>query len=103
MDKHDATEQAYHNGYADGFADGFADARKQYRPCRMGDMVWGIRRQAGIYNHVKYGRVSHMEYSQDMELLVTIRNACKGVWGKTVFATKEEALEALERIERRYG
>lgn len=98
MDKHDATEQAYRNGYADGFA----DAKKSLLPCKMGDSVWGLRRYRD-QRLLKYGKVSQMYYDNEMRLVVVMRNCCRGIWGKTIFATKEDALAELHGVERRVG
>lgn len=95
MDKHDATETAYRNGYADGFA----DAKKHYQPVQMGDLVWGLRHYCD-QRLLKCGRVSAISYNEEMQLCVTLKNACKGVWGREIFATQEEALEALGRVKR---
>ena len=98
MDRHDATEQAYSNGYAAGFA----DAKKLYQPCQIGQRVWGIRKYNGA-STLKYGRVNKMEYNSEMEMCVTIKNSVRGVWGKDVFATQEEALAMMGKTHRAIG
>ena len=98
MDKNNATETAYRNGYADGFSAGKLAAL----PCRIGDKVFGLRRY-GDQRLLKYGRVSQMYYDDEMNLVVCAHHVCRGIWGKDVFATEAEALEALAKRERRVG
>lgn len=65
-------------------------------PCKMGDHVWGIHK----FNYHKYvvqqGVVNQMYFGDDMRLCICVKNVCRGEWGKTVFATKEEAERAIE-------
>ncbi len=67
-------------------------------PCKMGDEVWGIK----SFNHdgkrVKKGVVHQMFYGDDMRLCIAVKGVCRGVWGKKVFATEEEALKVLEAL-----
>lgn len=65
-------------------------------PCKMGDIVWGIK----TYNRghrAKQGKVVQMYFGEDMRLCICVKNVCRGEWGKNVFATKEEAEAAIER------
>ena len=67
-------------------------------PCRIGDIVWGIRK----YNRgrkVKQGIVTQMYFCEDMKLCICVTGACRGEWGKTIFATKEEADAMLAKME----
>ena len=67
-------------------------------PCKVGDLVWGIRK----YNRgrkVKQGIVQQMFFGEDMRLCICVTGACRGEWGKTIFATKEEADAMLAKIE----
>ena len=98
MDKHDATETAYRNGYADGFA----DAKKALLPCKIGDKVFGLRRYCD-QRLLKYGTVKAMSYNERMELEIHVHQIGEGVWGKDIFATKEDALAVLHGFERRVG
>lgn len=63
-------------------------------PCKIGDTVYGIRRYQDRI--VKSGTVSEMFYNQNMELIIAIKNVCRGCWGKQIFATLEEAEAALK-------
>lgn len=66
-------------------------------PCRIGDTVWGIRK----YNtnmEAMQGKVFQMLICEGTTLCICVKNVCRGEWGKTVFATKEETLAAIERL-----
>ena len=65
-------------------------------PCRIGDRVWAIRNYKGIL-HPQEGIVSDMYFSSNMELVICVKNIARGIWGKTVFATKEEAEAKIAR------
>lgn len=65
-------------------------------PCKIGDTVYGIRRYKDRI--VKSGTVSEMFYNQDGELIIAIKNVCRGCWGKQIFATREEAEAALKEV-----
>ncbi len=67
-------------------------------PCRIGDSVWGIRKH-NRGKEVKQGTVSQMLFVEDMKLCLCVKNVCRGEWGKNVFATKEEAEAALEKMD----
>lgn len=63
-------------------------------PCKIGDRVWAIRNYKGV-KIPKEGIVSQMFFSDDMELVICVKSAARGLWGKTVFATEEEAAAAI--------
>ena len=63
-------------------------------PCKIGDTVYGIRRYQDRI--VKAGTVSEMFYNRDGELIIAIKNVCRGCWGKQIFGTREEAEAALK-------
>ena len=69
-------------------------------PCKIGDSVWGIR----TYHkgkRVRQGIVSDMLFvGPEMQLCICVKNVCRGEWGKTVFATREEAEAAVEKFEK---
>jgi hypothetical protein len=65
-------------------------------PCKMGDHVWGIHKINYHGYVVQQGVVNQMYFGDDMRLCICIKNVCRGEWGKTVFATKEEAERAIE-------
>lgn len=67
-------------------------------PCKIGDMVYGIRRWYGT-NIAKAGPVSEMFYTQNGKLMIVIKNVCRGHWGDKIFATLEEAEAALKGAE----
>lgn len=85
MNEHDMCEAAYKNGYEKGKQDALGV------PCKMGDLVWGIRKHHSG-PRVKQGVVSQMYFGEDMRLCISVKNVCCGEWGKNVFATKEEAI-----------
>lgn len=62
-------------------------------PCKIGDTVWAVRSHFGKQSIRQYV-VTEMAYLEDMRLCIALKmpkyNA-RGVWGETVFATKEEA------------
>lgn len=66
-------------------------------PCKIGDTVYGIRRYQDRI--VKAGTVSEMFYNQDGELIIAIKNVCRGCWGRQIFGTYEEAEAALKGAE----
>lgn len=63
-------------------------------PCKIGDVVWAIR---DFMDHPRplQGIVSEMLFTADMRLCIVVRFIARGEWGKTVFATEEEALQAI--------
>lgn len=67
-------------------------------PCKIGDTVYGIRRYQDRI--VKSGTVSEMFYNQNMELIIAIKNVCRGCWGKQIFGTREEAEAALKGVDK---
>lgn len=68
-------------------------------PCRIGDMVWGIRGYYG-HRHVKCGFVSEMYFNDEMQLVVAVKHINRGIVGKHVFLTREEAEAAVREMER---
>lgn len=66
-------------------------------PCKIGDIVWGIKKHNNGRLFVKQGIVSQMYYGDDMQLCVCVKRVCRGQWGKNVFATKEETCEEMGR------
>lgn len=63
-------------------------------PCKIGDEVWAIRNYKGI-KHPQKGFVSDMFFTRDMKLHIVVKHIARGEWGKDVFATYEEAAEAI--------
>lgn len=64
-------------------------------PCKIGDSVWVLR-----YYHSKLipqkGIVSEMKFiGADMTLQIVVKYIGRGEWGKNVFATKKDALNAI--------
>lgn len=67
-------------------------------PCKIGDTVWAIRPTRGGHLCAMKGVVSEMQFvGSEMSLSITIRGRCRGEWGKTVFATREEAEAEIAR------
>ena len=67
-------------------------------PCKIGDTVYGIRRYQDRI--VKAGTVSEMFYNRDGELIIAIKNVCRGCWGRQIFETREEAEAALKEVDK---
>lgn len=65
-------------------------------PCKIGDMVWGIKKFNHETKSVKQGIVHMMFFGEDMRLCICVKGVCRGEWGKNVFATKEEALAKMD-------
>ena len=63
-------------------------------PCKIGDKVWAIRNVNGVMKP-QHGVVSEMLYTDDMRLSIVVRYIARGEWGKKIFGTLEEALEAI--------
>lgn len=69
-------------------------------PCKLGDEVWGLQKSKGVLTP-KRGLVSSMFFVDDMKLCIVVNRICRGEWGKSVFATYEDACTAIR--ERREG
>lgn len=69
-----------------------------YIPCKIGDTVWGLRRRNGIPIPIK-GRVSEIFFvGSEMSLCITVAGVVRGSWGVNVFATEDEAKNAVEDL-----
>ena len=90
MNEHDIAETAYKNGYEAGKQDTLGV------PCKMGDVVWGIKRFSHAHKEVRQGVVNQMYFGDDMRLCICVKNVCRGEWGKNVFATEAEALAKMD-------
>ena len=64
-------------------------------PCKIGDQVWAIRKVAGRLIPFQ-GTVSEMSFTENMELCIVVFHVARGVWGDKIFATEEEAKQAIE-------
>lgn len=67
-------------------------------PCKIGDIVCGIRRYQGV-RKVQSGVVSEMYFSQKNRLIIVIKHVCRGYWGENIFGSFEEAEAALKERE----
>ena len=65
-------------------------------PCKIGDRVWAIRSYKGI-KHPQEGIVSEMFFTNDMQLMIVVKNVARGTWGKTVFSSYKETDNAIEK------
>ena len=63
-------------------------------PCKIGDAAWMNRNFCGELIP-KCGVVSEMYFNDRMELVVAVKNIGRGVWGKKIFPTYEEAQKAI--------
>lgn len=64
-------------------------------PCKIGDKVWAIRDYRGV-KRPQESVVSDMYFTKNMEIVIVARYVARGIWGKTVFLTEEEAERALK-------
>lgn len=65
-------------------------------PCKIGDKVWAARRYK-CHKRPRWGIVSEMFFTDDMELCIVVKGVARGKWGVDVFATYEEAQAEIER------
>lgn len=65
-------------------------------PCKIGDRVWAIRNYKGILIPQE-GIVREMFFDDGMNLVICVKHIARGLWDKTVFATKEEAEAEIAR------
>lgn len=66
-------------------------------PCKIGDVVWGIRSYKGV-PRAQCGFVSEMQFTKQMQLLITIKYVCLGRWGEKIFATQAECEAAIAKM-----
>lgn len=59
-------------------------------PCKIGDTAWAIRNLGG-HKRIVSGKVSEMYFIEEMNLVIVVKNVARGLWGKAVFGTFEEA------------
>ena len=64
-------------------------------PCKIGDTVWIIRKYNGI-PQARKGKVSEMYFNEGMRLTIVVKGIARGEWGKTVFASEEEAIKKIK-------
>ena len=64
----------------------------------MGDTAWIIRNYRGI-KHAQQGTVYEMYFTKEMKLIIAVKYIGRGEYGKTIFATKEEAEAKLSEME----
>lgn len=69
-------------------------------PCKIGDKVW-IARRYKCHKRPRWGIVSEMFFTDDMELCIVVKGVARGKWGVDVFATYEEAETQIERNNRK--
>lgn len=69
-------------------------------PCKIGDKVW-IARRYKCHKRPRWGIVSEMFFTDDMELCIVVKGVARGKWGVDVFATYEEAEKQIERNNRK--
>lgn len=71
-------------------------------PCKIGDIGFAFYIRKSKYNTnpkpvIKEGRITDIRFNANMDLLATVHRVATGVIGKTVFATKDEAEQALKK------
>lgn len=62
-------------------------------PCKVGDRVYSI--YGYLNKSIQEDTVKHI-CVQDGEIRLTMDNTCTKIWGRSAFATREEAEKALE-------
>ena len=77
-------------------ADYFLENGVMVPPCKIGDVVYTIRHYKEGVRHVQKGIVHEMFFTDNMELCISVKHIARGLWGKTVFPTKEAAEQALK-------
>ena len=65
-------------------------------PCKIGQVVYGIRNYKGI-SSVQKGFVSEMFFTKDMKLIIVVKHVCRGEWLEKVFPTYESAEAATQK------
>lgn len=63
-------------------------------PCKIGDRVWVIRNYKGR-KQPQEGIVSEMYFTDDMRLNIVVKHIARGEWGRTIFATFDEAVAEI--------
>jgi hypothetical protein len=59
--------------------------------------VWTIRNYSGN-KKIMPGKVSEMFFvGAEMRLCIVVKGVSRGYWGKTIFGSESEALEAMRR------
>ena len=76
-----------------------ATSEMRFIPCKIGDEVWTIRKYNGV-RLVRKGKVSQMYFIEGMKLAIIVKGLGGGDWGKSVFATEEEAKRSIEGAEK---
>lgn len=69
-------------------------------PCKIGDKVW-IARRYKCHKKPRWGIVSEMFFTENMELCIVVKGVARGKWGVDVFSTYEEAEAQIERNNRK--
>jgi len=70
-----------------------ADGRLVVLPCKVGDRVYSI--YGYLNKSIQEDTVKHI-CVQNGEIRLTMDNTCTKIWGRSAFATREEAEKALE-------
>lgn len=63
----------------------------------MGDRVYAIRKYNGVPK-ARTGIVREMYYLDDMTLVIGVKGVARGIWGKMIFATREECERAITEV-----
>ena len=72
-------------------ADALLESGVTILPCKIGQSVWIIRDFAGGNKRPVKGIVSDMYFTKDMSLIIVVKYVRRGIFGETVFLTREEA------------
>lgn len=65
-------------------------------PCKIGDVVYGVRDYKGKPN-VQKGFVSEIFFTKEMKLMIVVKHVCRGHWNEKVFPTYEAAEAAIRK------
>lgn len=77
-----------------------AEGRLIIPPCKIGDDVFAIRNQRGVYT-VQPTKVSEMFFTAEMEIIIVARYVCRGSWMVRIFPTHELAASVAEELNKR--
>lgn len=75
----------------------FPSAPPEHLPCFIGGEAWVIRNYCGV-RHPQKGKISEMYYDANMRLIVAVKGVARGEWGKSAFATQQEAQQRINEL-----
>ena len=82
------------------YEEGEAQKKIASLPLKIGDQAWGIRNFHGC-RRAQLGIVHEMFFDHNLNLVIAVTCICRGVYGKTVFSSKEDCEAAIEKLSKR--